>query len=148
MGTYSNPNPEWPLPSWYVWRWGALGESLSWFPRRMEGSCPEGLSPVCTPPLAGGGKINTEFTKSGPVISPTAVKELLSAQSNGNQPGTLLLPCPRGLRSRCCWGQPARTNPTQSAANGTFSVSSVIQTNNVPPRPKASERWFFPTGRL
>lgn len=79
--------------------------------QKNRGIRAEGLSPVCTPPPAGGGKINTEFTKSGPVISPTAVKELLSAQSNGNQPGTLPLPCPRELRSRCCWGHPARTDP-------------------------------------
>lgn len=108
--------------------------------QKNRGIRAEGLSPVCTPPPAGGGKINTKFTKSGPVISPTAVKELLSAQSNGNQPGTLPLPCPRELRSRCCWGHPARTDQTQSATNGTFSASFVIGTNNIPPQPKASQR--------
>lgn len=32
------------------------------------------------PPPTGRGKINTEFTKSGPVISPTAEKELFTEQ--------------------------------------------------------------------
>lgn len=41
---------------------------------------PEGPSPARTPPPTGGGKINTEFTKSGPVISPTAEKELFTEQ--------------------------------------------------------------------
>lgn len=55
----------------------------------MGCGAPRVFSPACTPPPTGGRKINTKFTKSGPVISPTAVKELLSAQSKGNQPGTL-----------------------------------------------------------
>lgn len=52
-----------------------------------------------TPPPARGGKINTEFTKAGPVISPTTENELLYSlhRATRKKPGTLPLPCPRGF---------------------------------------------------
>lgn len=41
---------------------------------------PRVLPQLALLPPTGGGKINTEFTKSGPVISPTAEKELFTEQ--------------------------------------------------------------------
>lgn len=61
------------------------------------------------PPPTGGGKINTEFTKSGPSLAQPQKKS--SSQSNRNQPGlpgTLLLPCPRGLGSPLQQGPPGQ----------------------------------------
>lgn len=105
---------------------------------------PEGPSPDSTPPPAGGGKINTEFTKSGPVISPTAVKEL-SSQSNRNQPGlpgTLLLP--QGTEIPLQLGHQAGFKRTQSATNGHFLCLLQHSDQDIPPRPKASQRFFLP----